>query len=80
MRKNCHSGRAQDRGRDPESRKVAENQNHSGTRLASRSAGLGRDDELRDSLKGPGFDCTPQGCEVRAWPHTCTTEFLCQTV
>ena len=35
--------------RDPESRKLAEN--HSGSRLASRSAGFGRDDELRKSLR-----------------------------
>jgi hypothetical protein len=49
--KNVIPGEPKDCGRDPESRKVAEKSNHSGSRLASRFAGFGRDDELRHALQ-----------------------------
>jgi hypothetical protein len=49
---NCHSGRAERFWARPGISENHVKSNHSGSRLASRLAGFGRDDELRDSLIG----------------------------
>ncbi len=58
-RQSCHSGRAQRLWARPGIQERGVVLKHSGSRLASRHAGLGRDDELRYSLSGRrvGWGC-----------------------
>ena len=55
MRKTCHSGRAMLCIARSGIQKYRTIPITSGSRLAPRFTGLGRDDELRHSLKGRGF-------------------------